>query len=184
MGTSLDFGTVLSSDSTEAARPAGAGEGRQLPRGASSPGLGPDPGWRARLGAQEGEWGLRAPAERLAWVGEPLHHWPRRYDRGISQRKMWGAGERGCLHLLAAALGPRSRDSHCPGLGWFPPAAHTWCLAHSSGALVSAAGATMPAPGRKAQPGRVSPAARVPRSMVGGTAQLGAALLPQASSTS
>lgn len=125
LGTSLDFGTVLSSDSIEAPGPAGAGEGRQLPGGASFPGLGPDPGWRARLGAQEGERGLRAPAERLAWVREPFHRWPRRCDGGISQRKMWGAGERGCLHFLAAALGPRSRDSRCPGLGWFPPAAHT-----------------------------------------------------------
>lgn len=39
-------------------------------------------------------------------MGEPLHHWPRWGGGSVSQRKMWGARDRGLVTSL-----------HCPGPG-------------------------------------------------------------------
>lgn len=59
-------------------------------------------------------------------MGEPLHHWPREGDGGVSQRKMWGAGDRG-LMTSSKLLWPRSSQeagTHT-ALAWFPMAMHT-----------------------------------------------------------
>lgn len=88
----------------------------------SSPGEG-----GAGATGKEGMKRLGTPLEsRLAWVREPLHRWPRQGDESVSHRNMGGRwGEGGLFTSLQLLWPPRSRDSHCPRLGWFPLSAHT-----------------------------------------------------------
>lgn len=88
----------------------------------SSPGEG-----GAGATGKEGMKRLGTPLEsRLAWVGEPLHRWPRQGDGSVSHRNMGGRwGEGGLFTSLQLLWPPRSRDSHCPRPGWFPLSAHT-----------------------------------------------------------
>lgn len=74
----------------------------------------------------------------------------------VSQRKMWGAGERGLFTSSKLLWPQRSRETSRSPLT--PQVAlHTvW------GTLVSAAGAMVPAPGRRGRPGHLSPAAQLP----------------------
>lgn len=62
---------------------------------------------------------------RLAWVGETLHHWPRQGDGSVSIGRCGALGRGGLFTSLQQLWPPRSRDRHCPGLGWFPLSTHT-----------------------------------------------------------
>lgn len=119
-------------------------------------------------------------------MGEPLHHWPRWGGGSVSQRKMWGARDRGLVTSSQLPWPWRSRDRHCLGPGWFAFATHTsGGPARSRGTLVSAEGAMRPAPGRKAQPGYLPLAAKGPQGHCGVvTSSPEWPLLPQASSSS
>lgn len=104
---------------------------------------------------------------RLAWVGEPLHHWPGWGDGTVTEGDVVCWGEGGLFTSLQLLWPPRSRDRHYPGPGWFRLATTPCAALHTvGGALVSVAGATVPAPGRKTQPGHLSPEAKGPE---GGT---------------
>lgn len=69
-GASLNFGTVLSSDSAEATGPPGGSEGRPLARKLLHGGLALAEGGAGNTGRKGSRWKLSTPPEI------PLHHWP------------------------------------------------------------------------------------------------------------
>lgn len=169
----MDFGTVLGSDSAETTGPPQGGR-----RGDDTP-LAGAWGW----GPREVETG--GPLERrLVWVGEPLHHWPRWDGGSVSQKKMWGARDRGLVTSSQLPWPPRSRDTAWAQAGLHLPHIPQVALHTVGGTLVSAEGTMRPAPGRKAQPGHLSLAAKGPQGHCGVVMSSPEwPLLPQASSS-